>query len=309
MGWKRKWAKDTLKAALPFQDRLRQLKRRLVPYQTHSGFDEFTFEQGLEQVRLLAEAGAPLPGKSVLELGTGWQPLIPFLCRVAGAAHVTLTDQERLMDARTVANASAFLHERRLRIAERLGLTEVEVERRIQVPGAADLETLLGHLHMSYLVPYEIDRTPTASVDVVTSRAVLEHVSPKLIERLLAGFARILKPGGVTCHIIDNSDHWEHKDKSISRVNFLKYDDWVIGALGLNVQNYQNRLRHFEYLDLFRRAGYEVLKEVGEVDDSALAALPGMKVCARYAGSPARDLAILTSYVVARPVESSGPFL
>lgn len=300
MGWKRKWAQDTLKAALPFQDSLRQLKRRLLPYQTHPGFDEFTFEQGLEQVRLLAEAGAPLAGRTVLELGTGWQPLIPLLYRVAGAAHVTLTDQERLMDPHTVANAAAFLRQRRARIIECLGLTEVDFEKRLQLPTTTDLSSLLDHLDMSYLVPYEIDRTATASVDVVTSRAVLEHIPPKVIEGLLVGFRRILKPEGVTCHIVDNSDHWEHKDKSISRVNFLKFDDWMIGVLGLNVQNYQNRLRHFEYLELVRRAGYDVIKEVGVVDESALAAVSGLKLCARYADRSPQELAILTSYIVAR---------
>ena len=83
------------------------------------------------------------------------------------------------------------------------------------------------------------------------------------------------------CHVIDMSDHFEHHDKSISRVNFLKYGDSAWSVTGWNAQNYQNRPRHHEFIALFRRAGFEILRELAEPDPLALAALKNMRVCAR----------------------------
>ena len=34
---------------------------------------------------------------------------------------------------------------------------------------------------------------------------------------------RLLTPGGLACHYVDNSDRWEHSDKSISQVDFLRF--------------------------------------------------------------------------------------
>src|SRR6202021_2562874 len=57
--------------------------------------------------------------------------------------------------------------------------------------------------------------------------AVLEHVDPKMLEAMMADFRRILVPGGAMVHFIDYSDHYAMCDSSISRCNFLQYEDWV----------------------------------------------------------------------------------
>src|SRR5207245_10558273 len=59
---------------------------------------------------------------------------------------------------------------------------------------------------------------------------------------------------------IDYTDHYSHFDKSISPYNFLQYSDkaWALFNPPLH---YQNRLRHRDYLDLLRAAGFAVVEE------------------------------------------------
>ena len=68
---------------------------------------------------------------------------------------------------------------------------------------------------------------PDASLDVVTSRAVLEHVPPDVIQDIFNESFRLLNANGLACHIIDNSDHWQHGDLRLSRVNFLRFSDFT----------------------------------------------------------------------------------
>ena len=69
-------------------------------------------------------------------------------------------------------------------------------------------------------------------------------------------------------HTVDNSDHWERVDKSISKVNLLQYSDFVFRLTWLNSQNYQNRMRHPEYVTLARKAGFSVIMDRRNVDES-----------------------------------------
>jgi len=105
----------------------------------------------------------------------------------------------------------------------------------------------------------------------LTGSSVFEHITPEVIEEIIWQCGRILRPQGAMCHIMDKSDHWEHDDKSISRLNFLRYEDgWFWRIACFNPQNYQNRLRHPDYLAMFHRCGWESVVADGEPDEKAL---------------------------------------
>ena len=100
--------KTVVKALLPFQAQLRQVKRRLVPYRDNPSNSSYALQQGLEQIRLLRSQSIPLSG-DILELGSGWLPIIPLLFHIAGARKLILTDIERLLDSRTTARKGSNL--------------------------------------------------------------------------------------------------------------------------------------------------------------------------------------------------------
>jgi len=299
MRWQVKLLKNYAFALLPFPTTLRAIKRKLLPYPTD--IDEQTLQQGLLQIEMLRDAGYPLPGKTVLELGTGWKPLIPLLFRLAGCREVILVDSQRLLDRALVAGTAARLVARRDELAARLGLDPEEIRARLTPPEGGDLDDLFRQFGVKYLAPFDARSTklPDRSVDVVISRAVLEHVPPKIVDELLTEFSRVLRVDGAMCHIIDNSDHWEHHDKRISRVNFLKFADGLWRVITINPLDYQNRLRHFEYVEMLRGHGFEVALDRSEPDRGALEALKSMKICERYRSVPHEALAVLTSFIVA----------
>ncbi len=283
--WQVQLAKDLVKTGLPFQDDLRRLKRRLVPYADTESNGMMAVRVGLHQIGLLRAAGANLRG-DVLEIGSGWMPIVPLLFHAAGARKLILTDVRRLLDDATVVRATALVRKHAAMVASELGLSEAALSSRLDEP-----------LNYEYRVPWEPSALPDASIDVVVSRTVLEHIPAALLQRYMGEFARIIRPGGAMCHNIDNSDHWEHIDKRIGRLNFLRYDDgWFWRAA--NVGLYQNRLRHSDYQRLFERAGWVSLIAEGEPDERALQSLRELPLSDVFARHDRRDLAILSSNFV-----------
>lgn len=295
--WHQKALKDGVKALLPFQPTLRRIKRSFFPYSTNRQNDEGLLQDVLAQIRSLRDYGADLGGKTVVEIGTGWFPLLPLLYRLCGANVITL-DQEKLLDRHTIAEAAHFLTRRKDTIAR----SGVPVDWSILEgwESAAAHRDFLSGIGISYRAPADFRSLPAESADVIVSRDVLEHIPEAVLSDIFTHARRILKPTGIMCHTIDMSDHWEHADKSISRLNFLQYQGPLWDFAGFNPQNFQNRLRRSEYIAMFRACGFEVASASGEADPRALAALAGLKLCPRYAGFEANDLATLSTTVIAR---------
>lgn len=67
----------------------------------------------------------------------------------------------------------------------------------------------------------------------------------------------LLAPGGVAIQAIDYSDHYARSHVGLSRFNFLTFSAkaWRKYNPGLH---YVNRLRHSEFVRLFRGAGYAI---------------------------------------------------
>ena len=283
--------RTALKGMVPFQPQLRRLKRRFRPYEDNPANSDYCITNGLEQIAALRQAGVPLAGAEVLEFGSGWLPLIPLLFHLAGARRLVLTDVERLMDEQTIARAKRILIGQMHRIAEVVGGQREQLMARLDEA-----------FQPEYHVPWNARAHPAASVDLILSRATFEHVPVSALRFFLEEFHRILRPGGVMCHVVDNSDHWQHKDRNLSRVSFLRYEDedWRWRLAQSNLQAFQNRLRHSDYLQLFLDAGFLIERTTGEPDVACLQDLQEMRLARKFASRSPRDLAILTSLFVVR---------
>ena len=84
-------------------------------------------------------------------------------------------------------------------------------------------------------------------------------------------------------------------------MNFLTLTDQAWKFASFNPQNYQNRLRHSDYVNLFGEAGYDLVHVEGELNAGALADLHHLKVAGTFQRYDKEDLAILTTIVVAKP--------
>jgi SAM-dependent methyltransferase len=190
------------------------------------------------------------------------------------------------------------VRERRDYIIEKLGRAEIE---RIDVEDGTIAE-MMKRLGLTYLVPYRPEMSPNASADIIVSRAVFEHIPANTLETMLSNFRRILVPGGAMVHFIDCSDHYWQCDHSISRCNFLKYEDWQWRLLSLNPQSYHNRLRHSDFAAMFKRHGFKIIFEYRLTRGGEQREVAVMKLASRFTGRDVEDLAALSSqFVVVAP--------
>lgn len=298
--WHVKCVVDSCKALIPFQNQIRDIKYRIVPYVGDTWNNEETIRQGLDQIANI-RAVRPLGGLSVLEVGSGWQPFIPTLFSLAGASRVYLTDLRRLLQPASFRTAMQSLQLHRKLIVDSLQISEKTFDDAVTPKPGESLAEGFRRLRLEYLAPCDCRKLalPDQCVDVVISRAVLEHSPPQVIQDIFYESFRLMRPRGLACHFVDNSDHWQHGDRSISRVNFLRYPNSVFRWTYLNGLNYQNRLRHSEYVEMLRKAGFKILHADKVVDQGSIEALKTLPLDEQFRRFTIEDLASLTSYLLA----------
>ena len=69
-----------------------------------------------------------------------------------------------------------------------------------------------------------------------------------------------MKDDGIVSARIDYSDHYAYTDKTISLLNYLKFDEITWKKYNHNCHS-QNRLRHYDYIDIFNKCGFVVINE------------------------------------------------
>jgi SAM-dependent methyltransferase len=301
MRWQAKCLIDNCKGMLPFQAKLRALKRKIVPYQPSLSRGAYAIEEGAIQIRWLSEALGTLERKTVLEIGSGWEPLIPLLFSLCRAGRVYLTDLTCLLDKDTLRGAVQIFASNEDRILKTLNIDPLDFASTFQKEPSSAADFLEQH-RFTNLAPCDCRHLdlPGSILDIVTSRSVFEHIPPSIIEEILRESYRLLKPGGLMCHFIDNSDHWEHGDKRITRVNFLRFGDRAFRLTHLNSLNYHNRLRHTEYVEMLQKCGFELLRAERTIDARSLAAIATLPLAPRFQRFDAEELATVDSRLLAR---------
>jgi SAM-dependent methyltransferase len=302
MKWQLKFFRNAIFGIFPLsiQEKLRNIKRAFLPYDGQ--IDLWTLRQGLQQIEMLRMSGCEPYGKDYMELGTGWSPVIPLVFALVGCRSLTLVDSQRLMDNHTFAETCRKLLAYKEEISRRLHVATSDIEQQLGKLATMSLESALAELNCRYLAPSDLfsNGLQEHSLDIITSRAVLEHVHPIIVRNMFHEFQKLLRHGGVMCHIIDNSDHWEHNDKSISRLNFLKYSQRTFDLFSsMNPLDYQNRLRHFQYKKMIEDAGFRVVCDESPPDENTMAELDSLKIHPSFGQFSKEDLAVLTSYLVA----------
>jgi SAM-dependent methyltransferase len=299
MIWQLRFARNVAVSLAPFPQTLRRLKRSVSP--AAASLDPWTVEQGLRQVALLGESGFALRGKDVMVFGRLGQPVLPLLFALAGARRVSMLDRGQDLDLGALVDTAERLAEYAEVAGDRLDAAPELVRAALVPPRRASFEATLAHFGLAYhprCDPASTGLAP-ASVDVIASRAELEHLRPQTVQRIFAESRRLLATGGRLCHVIDNSDHWSHVDRDISAVNFLRYPEWLWPVFAINPGDYQNRLRHVDYIRMLKAAGFRVLVDPSVPDPVAVAAVRAMRVARRFRRFAPGQLGVMTSYLVA----------
>ena len=143
--------------------------------------------------------------------------------------------------------------------SEREKLLEIENLRlRSKIKNLKDLE----NYGIYYLAPYDATKIHLSnkSIDACISTNTLEHIPKFDIILIFSELYKKLKDEGIVSLIIDYSDHYAHSDNNISLLNFLKFSNRQWERYNHNI-HFQNRLRHYEYIDIFEKIGFRIIKE------------------------------------------------
>jgi len=239
--WQVRCAKNTVLTLLPFRRQLQRIKRRFAK-DPHPIDASSVYDGAYEHIEALQKKGLELSSSVILEIGSGWYPVIPLMLRLAGARHLYLTDAHPLLDAEQLAAACRFLLDRKADIAQRLQLSLADVEQYLRVIPGETLNDGVARLGFSYLVPCDLGKCDFR-VDAIFSHTCLEHISEPELNSLLRDCHHVLRPGGLMSHGIDHSDHRANTDRDLSRIDFLKYSDRIWRLFCIDPQDYTNRLR------------------------------------------------------------------
>ena len=129
---------------------------------------------------------------------------------------------------------------------------------KVRIKNLKDLE----NYGIYYISPYNAAKIhlPDKSIDACVSTNTLEHIPKVNIIEIFSELYWKIKDDGIVSLIIDYSDHYAHTDNNISLLNYLRFTNHQWQRYNHKF-HYQNRLRHYEYINIFEKIGFKAINE------------------------------------------------
>jgi SAM-dependent methyltransferase len=311
MNWRVKGVTQKMLSSLPGGLTLNTwLQTALGDLRDFEGAIAGKIQDWVQSMKYLSDAGASIKGVHMMEIGTGWFPVLPVCFVLAGADSVATFDIVPHLTAGGMRRLLKALGKHIPLISETAQLSPKSLSERLELLSrATSLKEQLNVGHINYFAPADAGSTglESNSMDIVYSNSVFEHVPKETIRQLMVESYRVLKSGGVAMHNIGCNDHYAFFDKSISFVNYLQFSEkeWRFWN---NSLLYQNRLRAPELLQLLSGAGFEITAHRTNVRPGTLEGLRSIRIAPEFRTFSEEDLVITTSDLVGRkPILNSAP--
>ncbi len=202
--------------------------------------------------------------ETILELGTGWYPIVPLGMYLSGIEQIYTVDQSSHLSQIRFAELFDYLANWQARGLLKKYLPSFQTHRweqlvEIRREHQADLSKTLEALQIHYWVgdarslPYSGQQ-----FDLVQSNNTFEHIPPKVLSALIFEMKRVMKSRGVMSHYIDMVDHYSYGDPRIGPLHFLRFTERQWSWIENRFQS-QNRMRLNQYEKLFEELGLEAL--------------------------------------------------
>jgi hypothetical protein len=245
----------------------------------------------------------PEPQLNVLELGTGWHPIVPIAFFLSGHTDIITIDiRPQLFPEMLDQTISWFL---KLNDAGRLSqfipeLKPEKLETLRKIASKVLVQEPKETLRQLHIQAWNLDARqlplPDGSRDLFVSNNVLQDIPPIIMEGIFAEFRRAAKSNSLHSHFVDMSDMFCHFDPSITNLNFLQFSESTWQLLTNKLQT-QNRERIPYYRELFNRAGLHIKEEVNNYAN--LSDVRKLKLHPKFQSLPVEDVAVLHSHLVA----------
>lgn len=284
-----------------------RLQRRFGELRDISGTSRFRKVEDI-LARLSATVGN-LERSTVVEIGTGWVPVVPMTLATVGARVFTY-DVTPLVDDDLYRQTRDEMSKRLPRYAAAAMVSTHDARRRFAP--LADCNTFADAcraLKMQYDGKADTADLPHASesVDAVVSSLVLQCMPIECVDAVLAESFRVLKPGGYAVHRIRMTDENAAHDPDKNHFDYLQYSRSKYDRLFNHKLKYLNRLRASQFLTKMRAVGFNVYKAERVVDEASLDHVRELKVDEMFSGLDPEDLATTNlDVILEKPVSWDG---
>ena len=252
-----------------------------------------------------------IKNKSILELGTGRTITTLIGLWILGFDRIITVDlNPYLSEDLTIKNIKNIVsNSNDIFELFKHDLSKEEFDNKMSTLSALkDLEftEILKSLNIQYY-PYQdarnLEAIETASIDIYFSNQVLEHIPYDILKDIFQEGKRVLVENGLFIHLIGLHDHFATVDSSISKINFLKYSNIKWKILAGNKFMYHNRMRSTDYLELFERYRYSIVKMDSFIDNRSKNLLEnGFKVNSQFEKYSKDDLATFDCRIVSENI-------
>ncbi len=257
----------------------------------------------LVHMKVLADLGFRVHGRDLLEIGTGWLPVFPLCFALAGARSCATFDLNRHLNASAVPGALRELERHLPAIATACGEEESIVRSRWQrICAAGDGLAMLRSAGVVYHAPADATRTglPSATVGLVFSNSVLEHVGASVLAPMMRESRRVLQPDGLALHSVNCGDHYAYFDRSITQAHYLRFSDREWRKWNNDIL-YQNRLRPVDFTNAARDEGLDVLIDLQVPRAELMARFAELPIAPEFRRYPPEQLCCTSVTFAARP--------
>ena len=238
-----------------------------------------------------------LADAKILELGTGWYPIVPLYLWLHGANTVSTIDLRKWTSAdRMRTTCSKFLEKKNEIVTTDTLLDRWDLLQKMTKEDQTEesmFETigLLPWVGDARELPYD-----SGSFNFICSNNTYEHIYPDILVGINKEFLRVINHSeGVMSHFIDMSDHFAHMDKTITVYNFLQFSKSQWSKIDNSIQP-QNRWRLRDYCNLYERFDIPITEIFSWPYSEEL--LDQQEIHSEYSDYSREDLAVIHSYII-----------
>ncbi len=265
MNWILKAAAQKVISCLPAAHRINLLLQRYITVGKELS-DAFVMDR-LMHVRKHVQAHErfhpqPLGEIQILEIGTGWYPIVPIALFLMGANAIETTDIRQLYNRTSLDQTLRALL--RLHAQDRLravlpAYDAARIPQLMQALANPHASQKLALLHIrSTTARYAQMTIADSSKDFIISNNTLQYFAADVLDGFFAELKRIAKPGAILSLSVDLTDEFAQFDASIGPFNFYKYSEpkWrlLTSRLGrlnrLRCSDYEKGLAKHQFLIL-----------------------------------------------------------
>ncbi len=267
--WKLKAIVQKVISFLPKREKINFLFQKYVTKgvkltDEHFGYKVQSAKDHINFFKKYGEVGAE---KKILELGSGWYPIIPIFMYLTNSGKVISVDIQSWMTKNSQIISIEKIKEWRENNKLDTYFNNIDENKWGKLEqfllnsdkySKEDFNKTIGLETM--IIDARNTGLPESSIDFICSNNTFEHIYKEILEGILLEFKRVITPEGVMSHFIDLSDHFAHFDKKITVYNFLKYSEKKWRLIDNKIQP-QNRLRFKDYKEMYKNLNIPITEE------------------------------------------------